>query len=122
MSVAPAVSEYCKLKIWEDPVPELGVTDTTWTCVGTVQAPSCFQAAVPNGRTACMQTPLLPPNAGWNVRARFSVRTVPVLDTLDPLPLRVHWLFSWLPLPGVMVEEGCPPESVNSARLFCARL
>ena len=65
---------------------------------------------------------LFPLNAGKNVSARFTVSTVPVVETLDPLPFRTHWLFCWVPLPGVMVPAGAVPASVNNESVFCARL
>ena len=65
---------------------------------------------------------LFPLNAGRNVSARFNVSTVPDADTLDPLPFRTHWLFCWLPLPGVMVPTGAVPASVNNESASCARL
>src|ERR1035441_4059094 len=65
---------------------------------------------------------LFPLNAGRNVSARFNVSIVPAVETLDPLPFRTHWLFCWLPLPGVMVPVGAAPASVNNASAFCARV
>ena len=52
--VAPAVSVYKKVKVWDEPFPALGVTETVCTCAPTVQLPSNCQAAVPFGFTACM--------------------------------------------------------------------
>jgi hypothetical protein len=44
-------------------------------------------------------------------------------ETLDPLPVSVHWLFCATPLPpGVIVLAGCPPPSVSSASEFWAGL
>src|SRR5271169_1746642 len=63
-----------------------------------------------------------PAKAAWKVSARFKVRVLPEIDTLDPPPLSVHWLFCWLPLPGVMPEAGWTPASVSSHNVFSARL
>src|ERR1017187_450124 len=63
-----------------------------------------------------------PAKAGRKMSARFKVRVLPAIDTLDPLPLRVHWPFCWLPLPGAMPEAGRTPASVSSHKLFSARL
>src|ERR1039457_1262211 len=63
-----------------------------------------------------------PAKAGRKVSARFNVRLLPEIETLDPPPLSVHWLFCWLPLPGVMPEPGWTPASVSSHKVFSARL
>src|ERR1019366_4026784 len=63
-----------------------------------------------------------PAKAGWKVSARFKVRVLPEVETPDPAPLSVHWLFCWLPLPGVMPEAGWTPASVTSHKVFSARL
>src|ERR1022692_1435903 len=63
-----------------------------------------------------------PAKAGWKVSARFKVRVLPEAETLDPAPFSVHWLFCWLPLPGVMPEPGWTPASVSSHKVFRARL
>src|ERR1039457_3180981 len=56
----------------------------------------------------------------WKVTAKFNVRTAPASDTLDPEPFRTHWVFIWLPLPGVIEPTGAAPVSVNNARAFVA--
>src|ERR1035438_7069679 len=56
------------------------------------------------------------------VSARFKVRVLPEVETLDPAPLSVHRVFCWLPLPGVMPEAGGTPASVSSHKVFRARL
>src|ERR1035441_5172053 len=63
-----------------------------------------------------------PAKAVRKVSARFKVRVLPEAETLDPAPLRVHWLFCWLPLPGVRPDAGWTPASVNSHKVFSARL
>src|ERR1039458_4933479 len=63
-----------------------------------------------------------PAKAGRKVSARFKVRELPDVETLDPAPLSVHWLLVWLPLPGVMPDAGWMPASVNSHKVFSARL
>src|ERR1022692_3315267 len=56
----------------------------------------------------------------WKVTAKFNVRTFPASDTLDPEPFRTHWVFCWLPLPGVIELTGAAPASVNNVKAFAA--
>src|ERR1035437_7090908 len=47
-----------------------------------------------------------PAMGGRNEIARFKVKMVPAAETLDPAPFRTHWLFSCVPLPGVIDPAG----------------
>src|ERR1017187_10551429 len=63
-----------------------------------------------------------PAKAVRKVSARFKVRVLPEAETLDPAPFSVHWLFCWLPLPGVRPDKGWTPASVSSPKVLSARL
>jgi hypothetical protein len=65
---------------------------------------------------------LVPANAGRKVSATLIVSVMPLAETLDPAPFKMHWLFCWVPLPGVMPLAGDVPASVSSISLFCAQL
>ena len=58
---------------------------------------------------------------GWNVIARFKVRTVPFADALDPEPSSAQRLFCCAPLPGAIDPEGRCPASVNNISAFLTR-
>src|ERR1035441_2115543 len=124
MAPAPAESATGKVNVCDDPLPCEGFTDTTCTgrLAGTVQEPKACHPIEPVGFAACRYTVLVPENTDWNVTMRFNVNTVPAVLTVEPLPFRTHWLFCWLPLPGVIVPAGAAPASVNNQSAFCARL
>src|ERR1035438_1892120 len=56
------------------------------------------------------------------VKARFKVRVLPEVETLDAAPLSVHRVFVWRPLRGGRPEAGGTPPSVSSHKVFRARL
>jgi len=62
-----------------------------------------------------------PAIGGRNEIARFKVKTVAAAETLDPAPFRTHWLFSCVPLPGVIDPADGPPASVKRDRVFLTR-
>ena len=114
-----------KANVWVRPLPEAGVTETAAggpLAAGMVQAPRCCQPVEPDALAAWRYKFFAPANDGWKANERFRVRTVPEEVTPEPAPFNVHWLFCWLPLPGVMAPEGAAPASVASARVLAARL
>src|ERR1035437_1502975 len=68
-----------------------------------------------------MYTFFTPAKPALKLSDKFNVSTVPAIETLDPAPFSVHWLFCWLPLPGAIVPVGAVAASVNSTSVFAAR-
>src|SRR5882724_2596548 len=89
----PPPSVNWKANARETPVPEEGVTESAVTTKATVHVPRACNPVLPAEPAAFRYTFLAPLKAGRKLMARVSVSTVPDIDTLDPAPFRMHWLF-----------------------------
>src|SRR5260370_920441 len=95
----PVPFEDTKLKLWVDPLPEDGVTETgAGLAFATVQVPIFCQPLVsPVLLAAYMKTFFGPAYAGGNVNAKLTVRLLPEPEDHEAPVSTLHWLFCSVP-------------------------
>src|SRR5574341_1894695 len=110
------VSEKTKVKVWPAPMLALGETESAegiGAGMVTFQVPLATKPVLVAASAAYRYTVLLPGKLGWKLRETVSVRLVPASEAELPAPLSVHWLFCWLPPPGITVTP--PVEALSLA-------
>src|ERR1700738_1345061 len=122
----PTPSATVRAKVWEEPAPETGRTETTvgGPEAGTVQVPVVVQPlnwlALSWAKPKVLLAPLKP-NA--KLSGRLRVRVLPLVETEAPAALRVHWLLEReLAVPGIIGPWKVVPASFSRLRSLAARL
>src|SRR6202048_4308719 len=122
----PTPSATVRAKVWEEPAPETGRTETTvgGPEAGTVQVPVVVQPL--NWLALSWAKPkvlLAPLKANAKLSGKLRVRVLPLMETEAPAALRVHWLLEREPeVPGVMDPWKALPASLIRYKALAARL